>query len=201
MRKLLALAAGAAIGASVMAIPAAATGPTPAERPSIAGLVSTSGGEFDHVKRDFDILLTAVVTAELAATLDGADLDATVFAPTDRAFTRLARDLGYTGAYDEEAVWNFLVEALTGLGGGDPIPVLTNVLLYHVAPGSPSIYEVVDAAEVETLLDGAVITPAGLTLGDNDPDITDPKITKPFQLRASNGYVLPIDRVLVPLDL
>jgi uncharacterized surface protein with fasciclin (FAS1) repeats len=54
----------------------------------------------------------------------------TVFAPNDRAFVRLARDLGFTGT-TEAAAWQFLVGALTQLGNGDPIPVLTNVLLYH----------------------------------------------------------------------
>lgn len=201
MRKLLAAAAGVALTATAFALPASADGPNPAERPTIAGIATASGGEFDHVKRDFDILVNAVVTADLAETLDSAEVDFTVFAPTDRAFTRLARDLGYTGAYDEEAVWNFLVTALTGLGGGDPIPVLTDVLLYHVAPGSPSIWEVASADEIETALEGGVISPDGLVLGDADPDLTDPRIVKPFQVRASNGFVMPIDRVLVPLDL
>ena len=106
-----------------MAVPtqASTTGGT------ITDLVLKSGGDFDSNKRDYDILLNAVVTADLADALADPDAELTLFAPNDTAFYRLARDLGYKGGYDETLVWTFLVSALTDLGGGDPIPVLTDI--------------------------------------------------------------------------
>ena len=109
---------------------------------TITDIVLQSGGDFDDNPRDFDILLNAVVTADLAGVLADPEATLTVFAPNDRAFMRLATDLGFEskGGYDEEAVWNFIVGALTDLGGGDPIPVLTDVLTYHVAGGDIDVF-------------------------------------------------------------
>ena len=67
---------------------------------------------------DFNILVRALQTVDLVDTVRDAT-DVTVFAPTDAAFTQLANDLGYDGdAADEDAVFAFLVSALTDLGGG-----------------------------------------------------------------------------------
>lgn len=85
---------------------------------TITDIVAKSGGEFDDNKRDFDILLNAVIAADLAEALADPKARLTVFAPTDIAFYRLARDLGYAGDYDETAVFTFIVDTLTGLGGG-----------------------------------------------------------------------------------
>ena len=54
---------------------------------------------------DFNILVTALTTANLTDTVRNAD-DITVFAPTDAAFTALAVDLGFEGdSSDEGAVF------------------------------------------------------------------------------------------------
>ena len=74
--------------------------------PTLTGLVAQSGGEFDNNRRDHDILLTAVLAANLQGVLDDEDATFTVFGPTDAAFIRTARDLGYVGN-DEEGAWNF----------------------------------------------------------------------------------------------
>jgi len=89
--------------------------------------------------------LTAVVTAGLDGALADPAASLTVFAPNDRGFVRLARDLGFEGRGEEEA-WLFLVDALAALGGGDPIPVLTDVLLYHVVPARVTVFDFVIAA-------------------------------------------------------
>lgn len=173
-----------------------------AKNRTIADIVIASGGEFDGNHKDFDILLNAVVAADLAETLASPDIDYTVFAPTDIAFVRLAIDLGFTGAGEEEA-WNFLVGALTELGEGDPIPVLTSVLLYHVAPERLTIDNVLfDSDSIATALDGASFTVERRSLVDNDPDIKDAKVSlRRSNIRANNGVVHSIDRVLIPLDL
>lgn len=181
------------------------TAPTASAQGTITDIVAESGGEFDKDRRDYDILLNAVVTAGLADVLADPDAEFTVFAPKDSAFVRLAKDLGYKGGYDEEAVFNFIVGVLTKLGGGDPIPVLTDILLYHVVPGTVRpidlILSTIFASPIETALPGGKIQPFFLRLIDNDPDFKDPFVTFPLNIRATNGRIHTITRVLIPVDL
>jgi serralysin len=169
---------------------------------TIADVVAASGGTFDDRGWDFDILLNAVSAAGLGAALDDPAADLTVFAPTDAAFIRTARDLGYTG-WSESGAWDFLVAALTGLGGGNPIPVLTNILLYHVAPSSLTPGQVLGSQEISTLLSGAVIRPHPVRmLRDNDPDLRDPRLLpNRLNIWAENGVIHAIDRVLIPINI
>lgn len=78
-------------------------------------------------------------------------------APTDAAFIQLANDLGFEGS-DETGAFDAIVAALTELGGGDPIPVLQDVLKYHVSAGAKTAEEINNAGTVTTLLDGATFT-------------------------------------------
>lgn len=149
---------------------------------------------------DFNILVKALSAAGLVETVQNAN-DITVFAPTDAAFTQLAVDLGFEGdTTDEDAVFDAIVGALTELGGGDPIPLLTDVLLYHVSPGEKSAAEIDAAETVDTLLAGATFGTEGTALIDNEPDIANPEIVIP-DIPASNGTIQAIDRVLIPLDI
>jgi len=167
---------------------------------TLAELVAASGGDFDQRWYDYDLLLNAVQAAGLVEALNDPSADFTLFAPNDLAFIRLARDLGYSG-YDESGTWTFLVDALTQLGGGDPIPVLTDILLYHVAPTSLSPLQVIFAGSIPTLLPGATIEPFFLTLRDNEPDLADPVLRFPLNVKATNGVLHTINRVLIPVDL
>lgn len=165
--------------------------------------VSSDQG-FDHYKGDFDILITAVTTANLGAALSNSSADLTVFAPTDKAFALLARDLGYKGKYDEAAMWQFLVGALTDLGEGDPIPVLTNVLLYHVAPGATEFkaLQAARTATVPTLLPDAELRINVRQIVDAAPAIRDARIIPSLtDVDASNGIIHGITRVLLPIAL
>ncbi|MEO0997097.1 MAG: fasciclin domain-containing protein [Pseudomonadota bacterium] len=173
-----------------------------AEHPlTIAEIVATSGGEFDRDRNDFDILLNAVLAADLADVLGDPHADFTVFAPNDRAFIRLAREFGYTNG-GEEAAFNTIVTALTGLGGGDPIPVLTNVLLYHVSPEAKALHEVLDLPIIETALEGQTIAPVWRRLLDNEPDLRDPRVLRSrADIAAANGVIHTINRVLIPIDI
>lgn len=167
---------------------------------TITEIVAASGGEFDRNHRDYDILLNAVLAAGLEGALANPEADLTVLAPNDRAFIRLARDLGFEG-HDEEGAFNAIVAALTELGGGDPIPVITNVLLYHVSPGSQGIRKLATAGKIETLLEGGTIATDYITLVDNEHDVANPRFIYPVNLRATNGIIQTINRVLIPLDL
>lgn len=166
---------------------------------TIAGIVAASGGEFDHNGRDYDLLLNAVKAAGLVGALDDPGADVTVFAPDDRAFVRLARNLGYEGR-DEAGAFDAIVAVLTKLGNGDPVPLLTQVLLYHVVAGSVSAQQLRGLDEVTTLQGGTVQVSFPYLI-DADPDLRDPRISRPFNLRASNGTVHTINRVLIPTDL
>ena len=181
-----------------------ASGALADSKPTITDIVASSGGEFDRNRHDYDILLTAVVTAGLDGALANPEAHLTVFAPNDRAFIRLARDLGFKGR-DEAGAWAFLVAALTELGDGNPIPVLTNVLLYHVAPAKLDVFDFFIAAifrkEIPTLLPGATVDPFLFGLRDNEPDLKDPRLTRPINVRASNGIIHTLNRVLLPIDL
>ena len=178
--------------------------PTLADNGTITDIVLESGGEFDSDRRDYDILLNAVVTADLAEALADPSAELTVFAPNDAAFVRLAKDLGYEGGYDESDAWDFLVTALTALGDGDPVPVLTDILLYHVVAGDVRpvnlILATIFGQDITTLL-GATVRPFFIFLIDNDPDLRNPRVTFPLDIEASNGRIHTVNRVLIPVDL
>lgn len=168
------------------------------DAPTIAGLVAASGDGPDENSGDFDLLLAALQTAELDGVLDTDGIDVTVFAPTDAAFIALAQDLGFNGS-DEAGALDAIVATLTALGGGDPIPLLTAILTYHVSPGAKQLAQVATLPEVATL-QGGTFEVSGTTLVDNEPDITDPSLVA-TDIQASNGIVHAIDRVLLPVDI
>jgi serralysin len=176
---------------------------TPTQAVTITQIVAANGGTFDNNGRDYDILLKAVVTAGLADALNDPAANLTVFAPNDRAFIRLARDLGYTGS-DEQGSWNFLVQQLTALGNGNPIPVLQSILLYHVSPEVIRpinlVFLTIHKMNIPTL-QGSTIRPAFFRLIDNEPDLQNPSITGPLNIQADNGIIHTIDRVLIPVNL
>lgn len=168
------------------------------DAPTIAGIVAASGS-FDANRRDFDLLLAAVSAAGLVGALDDAAADLTVFAPNDAAFLALAGNLGFAGGTEAEA-FGYLVDAVTLLsGGGDPIPLLTNILLYHVAPQSLQASQVLASDGIATLL-GATLGVHGTRLVDAEPDLANPKLIA-TDIQAANGVVHVIDGVLIPADL
>ena len=180
------------------AFPAAAHGKNP-PRPTITEIVASSGGTFDRNGHDFDLLLRAVKTAGLADAL-AAPGALSVFAPNDKAFVALARDLGYPGR-SERGAWKAIVGALTTLGNGDPIPVLTTVLTYHVVPERLTAYRISQRHKVPTLA-GIDVGVDNFRLIDRDPQLRDPRMIVPgVNIRASNGLVHTVNRVLVPVDV
>lgn len=170
------------------------------EKPTIVDFVSKSGGVFDTNNRDFDILLNAVQAAGLTDALADRAATLTVLAPTDKAFIRLAQDLGYVGN-DEAGAYEAIVAELTMLGNGDPTALLTSILAYHVLPESLRVRDIVRSESINTLLADATITPNGTRLIDNEPDLKNARFISPKNKRKANGVVHAINRVLLPVDL
>lgn len=170
---------------------------------TIASFVASSGSGFDGNPFDYDMLLKAVVTADLVAPLADPQARLTLWAPNDGAFIRLARDLGYVGTSESNA-WDYLVDALTTLGGGDPIPVLRQVLLYHVAPTRINAIGFLILGifgQPVTTLQGGTFQPAGFRIIDQEPDLADATLFVPLNVVTGNGIVHTVTRVLLPVNL
>ena len=169
------------------------------DAPTITGIAVASGEGFDTNAEDFDILREAVVAADLAGALDDPNADLTVFAPTDAAFVATAQALGFQGS-DEGDAFGYIVDAARLLSkGGDPIPLIKDILLYHVAPESLQASQVLALDEIPTLL-GASVGRDGTSLVDGEPDLPNPNLIA-TDIQAANGVVHVIDGVLVPLDI
>ena len=165
---------------------------------TISDIVAASGA-FDTNGADFDLLLKAVQTAGLAGALANPTADLTVFAPNDAAFLKLAATLGFTGT-DESAGFDYLVDALTLLSAGaSPIPLLTDILTYHVSPTSLQASQVLSATSIATLL-GSNLGVNGTTLVDAATKLANPGIIA-TDIQAANGVVHVIDGVLIPADI
>ena len=120
----------------------------------------------------FQTLVAALQAAGLVETLQG-EGPFTVFAPTDDALAKLPEGT---------------VDALL-----KDIPALTDILLYHVVPGSVMAADVVKLDAATTVQGGDVaITVDGDTVRINDAQVV---IT---DIAAANGTIHVIDTVLVP---
>lgn len=150
------------------------------ETQTIAELVVEAAGDMDAP--EFTMLLAAVQAADPAVleALSNADASFTVFAPTDEAFKALGEDTLNAVLADPE--------------------LLTNILLYHVVPGtvySADVAALLEAnggmVEVE-MAQGAMATvkggDMGITIGGATIIATD--------FDAVNGVIHVIDVVILP---
>lgn len=203
MRRIVALGTTTLLALGLLATPASATGSSPAPTGNVVetAVAASGGGTPDENPFDYDILVQAVLAADLAPTLSDASTEFTVFAPNDLAFRRLAHDLSGTYPRTDQAALDTILGALTELGNGDPIPVLREVLLYHVVPGATIDPVGFLKADSVTVANGATIELVGPYLRDADPDLRNPRLTLPLDVNATNGVIHTINRVLIPLDI
>ena len=121
-------------------------------------------------------LVAALAQAELVATLSGTD-EYTVFAPTDEAFEAAGIDLAALDTPEGKAI-------------------LTNILLYHVVPGTIMSSDLsagvttVTAANEDSLM--VHVTDSGVMVG------TEMAMVTLADVPASNGVIHVIDKVLTP---
>jgi transforming growth factor-beta-induced protein len=140
-------------------------------------------------KNGFTALLAASNKAGISGTLTAENANLTVFAPSDAAFAALATQLGFANAAD----------MVTALSASD----LSKILSYHVVPGARYASDL--KAGGATLPTAYIFEGAAAKLALNTStgvDITDAvfatsKVTT-TDVRADNGVIHAVDRVLVP---
>lgn len=144
-----------------------------------AAIIAASAQQQDipqvAIANNFDTLVTALQAADLVGALASPNGPFTVFAPTDEAFDNLPDDL---------------VGCLL-----NDIPVLTDILLYHVAEGKVLASQLSDGQEISTLLDGGEVT---VDIRSNGDVLINDAMVLTTDVKASNGVVHVINQVLVP---
>lgn len=153
----------------------------PAGPPTIASIAVAND--------DFDALVAALSCADLVGAVSTVGTQLTVFAPTDQAFADalVGGDLAVLDAVlaDPDAC-DIIAGVLDGLGLD-----LTEVLLYHVAPGRLVEARVVRTAQISTL-QGSSIDVAATFGGDDAVGLVATNI------QAANGVIHVVDTVLIP---
>lgn len=168
---------------------------TGSENETVATITSDRGGpennpvsssnsilEIAATDENFSILAQAVLFAGLDDVLDG-NRQLTVFAPTNDAFAALLGDLGLTAE-------QLLVEDNKGL--------VTDILLYHVAPGKRQAKSVINAEQIRMLLGKFTeieTEDSKVYIGNEENGFATIVQTDIF---ASNGVIHVIDSVLLP---
>ena len=204
--------AGALVAAALATAPIApANAQRAAGTDSLAALLAADGQKLDKNWKDFDIL-DAAVTAVLAddedsavAVLADGKTKLTAFAPTDKAFRMLVKDLSGKTYKSESRVVSWLAE-------NAGLDTIETVLLYHVVPG-----KALDSKKVLKSNGAKLKTAAGstfkvkvktkpsvsVTLQDKDKNAQDPMANlDQLDLNKGNKQIAHgIDRVLRPIDL
>jgi uncharacterized surface protein with fasciclin (FAS1) repeats len=163
---------------------AAPPGPTIVD---VAIAVNTEG----LYAESFDILIAAVLAADPAVydTLTG-NGQFTVFAPTDSAFEDLFQA-------DEQAILSLLEGAIPQ----DFQAALTQILLYHVAPGRRYAEDVIASERIRTLYGRGqmgLLDQYNTVLTDNLGRTANIIVT---DVEAANGIIHAIDAVVLPFAL
>merc|ERR1712238_100800 len=123
-------------------------------------------------------LVAALSATNLVGAISSPAGPFTVFAPTDEAF---------------DALPNGLVECLLQ---EDNLPILSNILLYHVANGEALSTDLSNGMEIPTLLPGEEVA-VDLSNNGGGVKINDATVVGADVL-ASNGVIHVLNQVLVP---
>jgi hypothetical protein len=167
---------------------------------------ASGGGELDRNRYDYDILIQTVIALEalggdpdlggatLLDVLSNPEAEVTVFTPNDKAMRRLARVAGWDRRGGDAGALDAIVAAFD-------FETIRDVVKYHVVPERLGVFQVLRKRVFDTALPGASFRRYGVRLVDNDPDLRDPTLTFPLQLRGGKSIAHTITRVLIPVDL
>jgi uncharacterized surface protein with fasciclin (FAS1) repeats len=163
----------AAVALIATALPSMASARPPAAEPSIVDIAVSVNADTG----EFSTLIAALGAAGLVETLDSKG-QYTVFAPTDAAFEAISLD----------------AESVVML----PTDVLTDILLYHVAPGRRDSGSVLGSDQI-IMLNKQFTFPSVDEEGAfiNDAQLLAPEL---IDIMATNGIIHVIDAVLIPAD-
>jgi len=81
----------------------------------------------------------------------------------------------------------------------DPIPLLTDILLYHVSGEEVELDELNSDGPIPTLLTDATFEVTNGTIIDGDPDYQNADVISP-DVDVPNGVIQVVDQVLLPID-
>ena len=192
MRRILTAVAAAAAVTAIAAAPASAKGHKPAGTIVDVAVQASGGGTPDNNPYDYDLLVQAALATGVADALADPSARITLFAPNDKAFLRLVADLTGSDPQSEAAALQTAVAAL----GVDKI---RNVLLYHAVVGKAlNPIEVLRTRSL-TMANGGTVKVRGINLRDETDALRDPRLVLwAINIKASNGVIHTIDRVLVP---
>ncbi len=148
---------------------------------------------------DYDILTAAVVAnGSLVGAVTSPETEATLFAPNDRAFQLLAKDLTGKWYFTEKAVLGAIVAKV---GTGD---ALTRVLTYHVVGGKFLKAQVPLKTDIPTLNAGQTVrlvpNAFGIEVRDNVAAFRNPYLVR-TDIPAGSSVIHSISRVLIPTNL
>jgi uncharacterized surface protein with fasciclin (FAS1) repeats len=172
MRRIMTVALAALLAIALLAAPVSAQG----EKPGDSIVEIALGND------NFSTLVAAVVKADLVDTLNGNRMF-TVFAPTNAAFDAAAEAVLGAGNTGMDLV-NALDKA-----------TLTNILLYHVAPGERFSGDVVSAEKIRTMNKSFVYVDGTTLVGNNSSANL---VLDLIDIDAKNGVIHVIDFVLLP---
>jgi uncharacterized surface protein with fasciclin (FAS1) repeats len=165
---------------------------------TLAGLLAACGGSSgshpgtiaeEAKNNNLTALLAAVTKAGLASNLSAANANLTVFAPTDAAFNTLATQLGFADA-------TAMVNALSAAD-------LSKILQYHLLSSTKSAADLKAGSATQNTAYTYESKAATLSLNTSsgvaitDAVLTEAKVSA-ADVRASNGIVHVVDKVLVP---
>ena len=185
-----------ALTAAGLSAPSASASAARGTKPNIVEtlVAQSGGGALDTNSHDYDILIQAVLAADLAGVLSDPSTKFTLFAPNDAAFMRTVRDLTGSWPASEQAAF----DAVAGLG----IPAVTQVLLYHVVGGRELGALSVLRSRHLTMANGGTLGVRLLRLVDVDTNAPDAVLrVSALNIRTSNGVIHGITWVLRPIDL
>ena len=156
----------------------------------------------------YDVLIEAVLFADANSDVELVDLlattpDITLFAPTDRAFVKLARNLTGDNSIKEAGAFDAIAGVLVEAGGGleGAVELLVDTLAYHVAPQIIKPWQLFFHPYKYEMLNGDQLVAKGLRLIDEADNRSKVKLLRSNKKANNPALIHTINNVLIPSSL